>query len=279
MASLGNRKARQLVLSGIIGKVNFIDGQFTSPPNIGGKYTIPEDANERTIWWKQFIGNAPKHDFNPQRFFYWRNWKDYGTGIAGDLFVHVLASLHYITDAIGPEKVYTTGGIYNKTNPYRDTPDIMLGYFNYPDRNNVGAFTVQLGANYVDGVSKKWGSMNFSIVGSEGKLTVGWNEVKLESLNEIDSNRLERLEKIGQGIDSFKLESPTEAIFTADEAYKGGHYDHFLNFFTGIRNKTPLTSDVLFGVQSAAPALLCYESYLSGKPVYWDPEKLKKKKK
>ena len=72
MASLGNRKARQLVQSGIIGKVNFIDGQFTGGPGTLGRYPVPEDASEETIWWKQFLGNAPKHKFEPQRFFYWR---------------------------------------------------------------------------------------------------------------------------------------------------------------------------------------------------------------
>jgi len=277
MASIGNRKARQLVLGGIIGKVNFIDGQFTRAPRTSATYPIPADASEKTIWWEQFIGSAPEVGYDPQRFFFWRNWKDYGTGIAGDLFVHVLSSLHYITDAIGPEKVYTTGGNYNKVDTQRDTPDIMLGYFNYPDRNNVGAFTVQLGANYVDGVSKKWGSMDFVIVGSEGKLTVGWNEVKLTSLKEIDTKRLEQLEKLGDGIDAFKLNSPTEAVFTVNRGYKGGHYDHFDNFFTGIRNKTPLVSDVLFGVRTAIPALLCYESYMSGQPIFWDAERLAKK--
>lgn len=279
MASLGNRKARQLVQSGIIGKVNFIDGQFTAGPGELGRYPIPADASEKTIWWKQFIGNAPKHPFEPQRFFYWRNWKDYGTGIAGDLYVHVLASLHYITGAIGPEKVYTTGGIRYYTDGYRDTPDIMLGYFDYPDRNNVGAFTVQLGANYVDGVSKKWGSMDFRIVGSEGTLDIGWDKVTLKTARPMDIKRLEALEKIGQGIDTPVQNSDKEFVFVAEPGYKGGHYDHFNNFFTGIRNKTPLTADVLFAVQSAAPALLSYESYMRGEAIYWDPEQLKEIKK
>lgn len=274
MASLGNRKARQLVLSGIIGKVNFIDGQFTNAPRTPASYPIPADASEKTIWWEQFIGNAPSRAFDPQRFFFWRNWKDYSTGIAGDLFVHVLSSLHYITDAIGPEKVYTTGGHYNRMDMQRDTPDIMLGYFNYPDRNGVGAFTVQLGANYADGVSKKWGSMDFTIVGSEGKLQVGWNQVKLQTPNKIDAGKLNSLERLGQGIDNFRLVSDNEAVFAVEKGYKGGHHDHFNNFFTGIRNKSRLTSDVVFGVQSAAPALLCYESYLSGEPIYWDAGKL-----
>src|SRR5690554_3386793 len=103
MASLGNRAARLLVQNGLIGKVNFVDGQFTGAPGRLNAFTAPDDASEETIWWNRFLGNAPKIPFTPQHFFAWRNWKDYGTGIAGDLFVHVLSSIHYIMDAIGPE--------------------------------------------------------------------------------------------------------------------------------------------------------------------------------
>jgi predicted dehydrogenase len=274
MSSLGNRKARQLVLGGVLGQINFIDGQFTSAPRPLGKYTIPEDASEETIWWEQFIGGAPFHSFAPQRFFYWRYWKDYGTGIAGDLYVHVLASLHYITGATGPSKVYTTGGLRYYTDGFRDTPDVMLGYFDYPNKNNVGAFTVQLGANYVDSVSKKWGSVNFRINGSAGDLEVGWNKVTLRTSKEIDKKTLEFHDLLGQGIDEPVFISPTEVVFETNKDYKGGHYDHFNHFFESIRNRKPNIPDVLFGVQSAAPALLSFESYTRGEAIHWDPDNL-----
>lgn len=279
MASLGNRAARLLIQSGAIGKVNFVDGQFSAGPGILAQYPVPEDASPESIWWDRFIGNAPKHSFEPQRFFYWRNWKDYGTGIAGDLFVHVLASVHYILDAEGPEKVYTTGGIRHYTDGFRDTPDIMLGYFDYPDRNNTGAFTVSLGANMVDGVSQQWGSTNFKIIGDKGTLIVEWDKVTLKTQKDINQNTFECLQQLGQGMDVPQKISSREFIFRAEQGYKGGHYDHFCNFFHGIRNKTPLVADVLFGVRSAVPALLSYESYLRGKPIYWDAKQLKEIKK
>ena len=151
----------------------------------------------------------------------------------------------------------------------------MLGYFDYPDRNGLGAFNVQLGANYVDGVSKKWGSMDFRIVGSEGTLDVAWDKVVLKTSRPIDVQLLKELKGIGQGIDIPVQNSKTEYVFMAESGYKGGHYDHFYNFFSGIRNKTPLVADVLFGVRSAVPALLSYESYMRGEAIYWDAENLK----
>ncbi|WP_019539299.1 Gfo/Idh/MocA family protein [Proteiniphilum acetatigenes] len=278
MASLGNRAARLLVQQGIIGPVNFVDGQFTAAPGRLNAFTAPDDASEETIWWNRFLGNAPKIPFTPQHFFAWRNWKDYGTGIAGDLFVHVLSSIHYIMDATGPEKVYTTGGIRYYTDGLRDTPDVMLGYFDYPDRNNSGAFTVQLGANYVDGVSRKWGSMDFRIVGSKGSLDVGWDKVVLKTMEDVNMKDLEVVKQLGQGMDIPEKVSPREIVFHAEKGYRGGHYDHHLNFINGIRNNTPLTADVLFAVRTAAPALLSYESYLRNKAIEWDAQKLKIKK-
>ncbi|SFL37175.1 Predicted dehydrogenase [Porphyromonadaceae bacterium KH3CP3RA] len=278
MASLGNRAARLLVQQGIIGPVNFVDGQFTAAPGRLNAFTAPDDASEETIWWDRFLGNAPKIPFTPQHFFAWRNWKNYGTGIAGDLFVHVLSSIHYIMDAIGPEKVYTTGGIRYYTDGLRDTPDVMLGYFDYPDRNNSGAFTVQLGANYVDGVSRKWGSMDFRIVGSKGSLDVGWDKVVLKTIEDVNTRDFEILRQLGQGMDVPEKVSPREFVFYAEKGYRGGHYDHHFNFINGIRNNIPLTADVLFAVRTAAPALLSYESYLRNKAIEWDAQKLKIKK-
>jgi len=279
MASLGNRAARLLVQNGLIGKVNFVDGQFTGTPGSLAKYVAPDDATEKTIWWDQFLGNAPKRPFDAQRFLSWRNWNDYGTGIAGDLFVHVLSSIHFITGAAGPEKVYATGGIRHYTNGSQDTPDIMLGYFDYPDKNDLGAYTIQLGANYVDGVSKKWGSMDFDIVGSMGTLNVGWNKVVLKTLNDLDVSKLSFLKELGQGMENPQKVSPREFIFNAVDSYRGGHYDHHLNFINGIRNNAPIVADALFAVRAAAPALLSNESYLRKQAILWDAEAFKERRK
>lgn len=275
MASVGNKIARTIVHNGTIGKVNQIDGQFTSTPRALSPYNPPADASTESIWWEQFLGNAPEIPFNPQKFFAWRNWKDYGTTIAGDLFVHVISSVHYIMGALGPNKVYTTGGIHHYTDGSRDTPDIMLGYLDYPDRNNLGAFTLSMGANYVYGGSRKWGSTDFQINGSRGTLQVGWNQVTLKTTYDLDEDELQIQDQVGQHLGAINKVSAREYTFHAKEGYRGGHYHHFLNFFDGIRNSKPLVADVNFGVGSSAPALLCYESYLAEKAIHWDPVKLK----
>ena len=267
MASIGNRKAKQLVKSGAIGKVNLVEAAFTSPPR--GRCATPDGFSPSQVWWDRYIQHAPKVPFEASRFFCWRNWKDYGTGIAGDLFVHVLSSLQYIMDSPGPEKVYTTGDV----DGIGDTPCLMLGYFDYPARNGVNAFKAALTANYSDGVSKKWGSLDFNIIGSEGILQVKWDSVTLKKPDKVSASDFSGLASIGNSIDTPKKISDQELLFVED-GYNDCHLDHISRFFNGIRNQTKVDADVFFAVQTAVPAVLCFESFLSGNPIRWDPVKL-----
>jgi len=277
MASLGNNIARLLIQAGILGKVNFIEGQFTSPPRANDNYPIPPDASEKTIWWERFIGKAPKIGYKPQHFFYWRNWKEYGTGLTGDLFVHVISSVHYIMDTNGPEKIYTTGGIRHYNAGYQNTPDVMFGYFDYPDKNGLGAFTLSLGANMVDGISNKWGSTDFNIIGEKGMMNVTWDKVTLKTTKDADTSKFSALLEIQDKLNEPKAVSSREYVFGVKDGYRGAHYEHFYNFFQSIRNKTPLVADSTYGVRTAAVALLSYESCEKGSPIYWDGEKMEVK--
>ena len=66
-----------------------------------------------------------------------------------------------------------------------------------------------------------------------------------------------------------------ETIYEAPEDYKGGHYDHFNNFFHGVRNGKKIVEDATFGMRAAGAALLANQSYYSGRPVEWDPEAMR----
>jgi len=271
MSSWGNRLAKLMVEAGFVGAVTQVEGQFTSGPASLKPFIAPPDANEKTIWWNRFLGSAPKHAFDAQRFLQWRSWSDYGTGVAGDLFVHVIASTHFIMNAAGPEKAYGTGGIRYYTNGTRDTPDLLLGYLDYPDQNKKGGFTLSLSANLADGVSKKWGSTDFTIKGVEGVLTVGWDKVVLKTNGKTDTSAFSRLKEL-LVTDPVKI-ADNEYEFNVAAGSKGAHHDHFVNFFTAIRDGGKTVADTRFGVQASAASLLCYQSYLKQKALIWDRER------
>lgn len=272
MSSLGNRKAKQLVQSGVIGRINLVEAAFTSAPRRA--CNVGDQMEPSSIWWEQYIKGSPRVSFAPERFFCWRHWKDYGTGLAGDLFVHTLASLQYITGSAGPEKIYTTGD----ADGVGDTPYIMLASFDYPGQNGQAGFKVSLTANNADGVSKKWGSTYFTLTGNDGVMEVEWDKVTLKSNKSLSVKDFVGLLPIGKEIDRPKQITEKELVFV-EEGYKNCHLDHVTHFFDAIRNGKPVEANVVFAVQTAAPAVLCLESYLSGKPVYWDSEKLKPEKK
>ncbi|MBE7178750.1 MAG: Gfo/Idh/MocA family oxidoreductase, partial [Mucilaginibacter polytrichastri] len=112
VSSLGNEKAKELLAAGAIGQLNYAEGFWArrNPVDVW-QYPIPEDASEQTVDWETYVANVKKRPFDKLRFFRWRNYMDYGTGMAGDLYVHLFSSLHFITNSMGPNKIYATGGL------------------------------------------------------------------------------------------------------------------------------------------------------------------------
>ena len=286
MSSLGNEKAKQLYEDGAIGEMVMLD-MFNDRYSAEGawQYPIPPDANPDTVDFDTFLGRAPKVPYDPIRFFRWRNYKDYGTGVAGDLFVHAFSTLNFILSSHGPSRALATGGLrYWKDG--RDVPDVTLTFYDYPETKTHAAFNASFRVNFIAGSGGGWG---FRLVGTEGEMLVNSNSVKLtrsklgmvpEAYSLIAYTE-ETQKKIKEEYANKNLESRKSALnigvttYEAPSDYKGAHYDHFYNFFNGIRGKNKIIEDPTFGLRAAGAALLANESYYRKKPVNWDPESMK----
>ena len=275
LSSLGNEKAKELLEQGAIGNLNYAEGFWARNSPVGAwQYPIPKDASSDTIDWERFIEEAPNHSFDPVRFFRWRNYLDYGTGMAGDLFVHLFSSLHFITNSLGPTKIAAMGGL-RFWKDGREVPDVLLGMFDYPNTKNHPGFNLSLRCNFVDGTS---GNTYLRLVGDKGAMDIEWDRVVLRKNEPVSMDDPFSKEKAGQITPSEqrkKMLPPPEMIYEAEKGYKGVHYDHFSNFFEAIRNGNTLIEDPEFGFRAAAPALLCNQSYLENTILGWDPEKMK----
>jgi predicted dehydrogenase len=275
VSSLGNEKAKQLLKDGAIGVLNYAEGFWARHSPTGAwQYPIPADASTATVDWDTFISNTTKRPFDATRFFRWRNYTDYGTGMAGDLFVHLFSSLHFITDSFGPNKVYSAGGLrYWKDG--REVPDVLLGTFDYPQSKAHAPFNLSLRCNFVDGTS---GTTYLKLVGSEGSMDVTWDSVTLKRNKTIESDDpfyIEQMKRAGTPVSNRKrILAPEEYTFAAEKGYLGGPYDHFVNFFNAIRTGGKVVEDSVFGYRAAAPALLCNDSYAKDTAMLWDPEKM-----
>src|ERR1700683_4907274 len=92
VSSVVYAKAKELLASGAIGELNMVEAHWDRNSSIGAwNYTVPPDASPETCDWPRFLGTAPKVPFNGEQFFQWRKWKAYGSGVAGDLFVHLFS--------------------------------------------------------------------------------------------------------------------------------------------------------------------------------------------
>jgi len=276
VSSLGNEKAKEMLAAGAIGQLNYAEGFWArNSPEGAWQYKIPADASTQTVDWKAFLHQYPDIPFDAKRFFRWRCYKDYGTGVSGDLFVHLFSSLHFITNSKGPQKIMAMGGLrYWKDG--REVPDLLMGMFDYAETKEHPAFNLSLRVNFIDGTAD---STYLRLVGSEGSMNVEWDKVTLfrnKSYAPSDDPLMAtKLGKDKPSADRKKMVAPPKTIYTAEDGYKGAHYDHFVNFFSAIRNKSQVTEDALFGYRAAAPALLCNDSYYADRAIQWDPIGLK----
>jgi predicted dehydrogenase len=284
VSSIVYAKARDLYKSGVIGELNMVEAWINRNSALGAwQYTIPPDASPQTVDWDRFLGNAPKRPFEPVRLFRWRNYRDYGTGIPGDLFVHLFTGIHYVLDSIGPSRVMATGGL-RFWNDGRDVPDVMLALYDYPKTASHAAFTLALKVNFAEGAGE---NQAFRFVGPEGVLTIGGGAVTLA--------RNPRPKEPGYSIDTFtaatqeaivkdyqakyppdpQLRPGTQEVFAAPAGYNEQN-EHFVTFFNAVRSRKPVTEDAVFGFRAAAPALLTNDSYFEGRPIGWNPESMKR---
>ena len=275
LSSIGNEKAKALYEAGAIGELNYVEGFWArNTPGGAWQYDMPADAGLQNVDWKRFLKGGADRAFDPKQFFRWRCFREFGTGVSGDLFVHLLSSLHFIISSKGPNKIMATGGLrYWKDG--RDVPDVLLGMFDYPAQEKHPAFNLSLRVNFAD--STREGTY-FRLVGNEGSMIVDWEKVTLTKNFSYPPDNYASVLKSKQyapDYDRKKMADPDTTIFTAQSGYKGAHYDHFYNWTHAIRGGKPVVEDALFGYRAAAPAILCNDSYFQGKTIHWDPDTLK----
>jgi len=283
VSSIVYRKAKELLSAGAIGELNLVEAWWDRNSAIGAwQYSIPPDASPKNIDWDRFLGGAPKRPFEPMRLFRWRNYQDYGTGVAGDLFVHLFSGMHFVVGAKGPTRVMTTGGLRHWRDG-RDVPDVMLGLYDYPKTAEHPAFNLFLKVNFADGAGETSG---FRFIGTEAVMTIGTG---------VTISRKPPPKEPGYTISTFPKALQDEFLKAYRERYPeakdnlaaaqeetylppsnySDHVDHFRNFFEAIRKREAVVEDPVFGLRAAGPALLSNRSYFERRPYAWDPETMK----
>ncbi len=282
VSSIIYAKAKELLASGAIGKLNMVTARWDRNSSMGAwNYSIPLDASPTTCDWPRFEGSAPHIPWNAERFFQWRKWHDYGSGVAGDLFVHLFSGTHFITGAHGPTRAMATGAI-RFWKDGRDADDVLLALFDYPE-----GFNLSLHVNFVDGGEESEGFLFtgseglMEIDGGKGTVTVTRTPLATEPGYTV-STFADAMQKqyIQQYREKYPIQHPSgppsEEVqtFTAPPGYSDS-YDHFKNFFASVRSRQPVVEDATFGFRAAGAALLANRSVEKDAIIHWDPEAMK----
>ncbi len=280
VSSIIYAKARELFKSGAIGELNFVEAWWHRNSAMGAwQYSIPTDATPETVDWDRFLGDAPKRPFEPIRLFRWRNYQDYGTGIPGDLFVHLFSGIHYVLDSLGPTRIMASGGL-RYWNDGRDVPDVVVGFYDYPKTDAHPAFTLMLKVNFADGGGGE--GHQFRFAGPDGVIMIGGSGVTLArqerpadpglSTGTFTTALQEQMAKEHRAKypEQDELRPRAETVYTAPGGYSDT-FDHFRNFFDAVRSRKPVVEDAAFGYRAAGPAVLTNQSYFEQRAIGWDP--------
>lgn len=126
------RTAIELVRSGRLGEVRLARAwavQKRKPIGFKKDGPAPECVD-----YDQWLGLAPRREFNPNRFHYnWRWFWDYGTGELGNWGPHMLDVARWGLGVEWPRRVASSGGIYHLRDD-RQTPDTQTVHFDFGDR-------------------------------------------------------------------------------------------------------------------------------------------------
>ena len=288
VSSIVYKKAQEVFQSGALGKLNMVEAWWDRNSAVGAwQYAIPSDASTETCDWERFQGRAEKTDFDPKRFFRWRCYQDYGTGVAGDLFVHLFSGLHFITSSIGPTRVFATGGLHYWSDG-RDVPDLFYGIYDYPETKSHPAFNLVLRVNFAAGAAE---SQGFRFIGSEAIMTVDPNVTVTATAPETQPgytigtfDKDEQWKFLKQYHEKYPEVKPSPATMRDSHVYTydpppmyNDHFDHHVNFANAVRSRKQVIEDPTFGFRAAGPAVLSNLSYFENRIVEWDPTAMKVK--
>ncbi len=273
-------KAKEVISQGILGKINLIEVTTNrNDPNGAWVYPIHEDANPGTIDWQQFIGQAPWHDFSLERFFRWRCWWDYSTGLSGDLLTHEYDAMNQILGLGIPHSAVSSGGIYYFKDG-RTVPDVLHTVFEYPERDLTLMYSATLASN------RRRGRV---IMGHDGTMELG-SSMTIYA----DHGSTRYREKLEAGIidpdlpifsytpglkNVDAITSPTEQYFAGRGlmyTYRGGKrvdttYLHIREWLDCIRNGGTTSCNIEEAFDEAMTAHMGTIAFKENRQVFWDP--------
>lgn len=298
-----NHRAKEIIQKGLIGKVTLVEVSTNrNDPNGAWVYPIHPEANPSTIDWKQFEGNperikeymdymtsvgAAKYigpdardKFSLERFFRWRCWWDYSTGLSGDLLTHEYDVMNHMLGLGIPASATSSGGVYYFKDG-RTVPDVLQTTFEFPDRDMSMLYTATLASQY---------KRPRKIMGTDATIELGSTlDVTIDSRSERYKDKIEKgVIKPGEPFYRYASGKSIDALSSATEMYfaergllfsyvEGKRYNttflHIREWLECIRQSKKPSCGIEEAFEEAMAAHMGTRAYLEGRTMYWDADK------
>ncbi|NLI72012.1 MAG: Gfo/Idh/MocA family oxidoreductase [Bacteroidales bacterium] len=299
-----NKRGKEIIEKGLLGPISLIETSTNrNDPNGAWVYPIHPDANPNTIDWKQFegdpnrvkeymeymtsnglakyVGPEARDKFSLERFFRWRCWWDYSTGLSGDLLTHEYDAINQMMNVGIPDSATSSGGIYFFKDG-RTVPDVLQTTFEYKEKNLAFLYSATQASQFRR--SRKF-------MGHDATMEIG-NSITVT----VDARSEKYKEQIDKGVikpgKPFYNYTPgqkdVDAVTSATQLYfaergllysyvNGKRYNttflHLKEWIDCIRTGKQPSCGIEEGFQEAITAHMGTRAYLEGRTMYWDKDK------
>ena len=273
VSSVLYENARELLAKKAIGDLMIVEGSLgRNDPTGAWEYPPPTDLSPQTLDWDTWQGTVPKRSFDPYIFARWRCWKEYGTGVAGDLLVHLISGMMYaLSINEPPSKAMAMGGIF-RFKDGRNMPDVHATLFEYGTlpvymRLNLGTESPEVLRFY----------------GSRGILEVTEFGMSLSPQSGVDTAPSYYSSGFPHAMREAYIKewhekndpAPGKEPLSDSTVWRGNDYDdvkpHLWNYFQSVKSRKPLPEDAIFGNHAALACHMANESYFRKTGVTFDP--------
>ncbi len=298
-----NHRAKEIIQKGLIGQVTLVEASTNrNDPNGAWVYDIHPEANPNTIDWQQFIGEPKRimeymdymtkagaakyigpdsrEKFSLERFFRWRCWWDYSTGLSGDLLTHEYDAMNHILDLGIPASATSSGGVYFFKDG-RTVPDVLQTSFEFPDRNLSFLYSATLASQH---------KRSRKIFGTDATIELGKSlDISIDGASKRYKDKIEKgLAKPGEPFCRYASGKSIDAMSSATEMYfadrgllfsyvQGVRYNttflHMREWVECIRQNKQPSCGIQEAFEEAITAHMGTRAYLEGRTMYWDKDK------
>ena len=234
--------ALNFLATGNVGQITAIHmHMYRNTPHGKPQWSRPvyPDMNPENILWNSFLGEAPRRDFDANRYVNWRFFWDYSGGNVYENMCHQVSFWYKALNLQVPKSVNMTGGLYLWKDG-REVPDTMNVTLEQPEEMLV-SWDSGFGNNQL-GVTE-------DVLGTDGTISKG-QQIRYTPQK---VNRPDGQELVGRTV------TPPSA--------------HMQNFFDCIRTGKETNCPFDLGYRVSIACRMAVESYRQGRTMKWDPKK------